>query len=85
LTFSLASVVGPVKIDIYLFAQLYKFRLQVGNTTGGSFGIPVQWGSVSAELERTTTELAGKSMAISFRPATIADQQTLETYLPENP
>ncbi|HKK57239.1 transglutaminase-like domain-containing protein, partial [Marinobacter sp.] len=63
----------------------YKFRLQIGNTTGGSFGIPVQWGGVSAELERTTTELVGKSIAISFRPATIADQQTLETYLPENP
>lgn len=63
----------------------YKFRLQVGNATGGSFGMPVQWGGVVAELERKTTQLVGKSLAVSFRPATAADQQTLESYLPENP
>lgn len=63
----------------------YKFRLQVGNTTGGSFGMPVQWGGVAAELADTTTELVGKSIAISFRPATEVDRQTLESYMPEDP
>ncbi len=63
----------------------YRFRLQVGTTTGGSFGMPVQWSGVAAELNELTPELVGKSMAISFRPATEADQQTLESYLPKNP
>ena len=35
------------------------------------------------ELEQVTAELVGKPIAISFRSATIADQQTLENYLPE--
>ncbi|MBS3804675.1 MAG: transglutaminase family protein [Oleiphilaceae bacterium] len=75
-----ASAVAPnVPESLY-----YTFRLQIGNTTGGSFGAPVQWAGTSAELERKTTELVGKSIAISFRPASEADQQTLESYLPEN-
>ena len=63
----------------------YRFKLQVGSTTGGSFGMPVQWAGVAAELDKLTPELVGKSIAISFRPATEADQQTLASYLPENP
>ncbi|SOB76049.1 hypothetical protein SAMN04488490_1720 [Marinobacter sp. LV10R510-11A] len=61
----------------------YRFRLQIGNTFGGSFGAPVQWAGTAAELNRLTPELVGKSLAISFRPATEADQQTLESYLPD--
>lgn len=63
----------------------YRFKLQVGSTTGGSFGMPVQWAGVAAELDKLTPELVGKSIAISFRPATEADEQTLASYLPENP
>ncbi|RBW51403.1 transglutaminase-like domain-containing protein [Marinobacter sp. F3R11] len=63
----------------------YRFRLQIGNATGGILGIPVQWAGTAAELDRLTPELVGKSLAISFRPATELDQQTLESYLPENP
>ena len=61
----------------------YRFRLQIGNTFGGSFGAPVQWAGTAAEIDRLTPELVGKSLAISFRPATEADQQTLESYLPD--
>ncbi|TVP58437.1 MAG: hypothetical protein EA349_04600 [Halomonadaceae bacterium] len=62
----------------------HSFRLQIGTTTGGSFGMPEQWSGVAAELQRSTPELVGKSIAISFRPATDADQQALASYLPEN-
>jgi hypothetical protein len=44
----------------------YRFRLQIGNAAGGSFGAPVQWAGTAAELDRLTPELVGKSLAISF-------------------
>ncbi len=62
----------------------YSFKLQIGSTTGGSFGMPIQWSSVVAEMDKLTPDLVGKDLAISFRPATAADQQTLESYIPDD-
>lgn len=62
----------------------YRFKLQVGSTTGGSFGMPIQWGSAIAELDEATVGLVGRSMAINFRPATISDEQTLLSYIPDD-
>lgn len=62
----------------------HRFKLQIGSTTGGSFGVPIQWSSVVAEMDKLTPDLVGKDLAISFRPATVADQQTLESYIPDN-
>ncbi|MEQ6884497.1 transglutaminase-like domain-containing protein [Salicola sp. Rm-C-2C1-2] len=62
----------------------YEFRLQIGDTTGGQFGIPVQWNSLQAELDRPTPELLGKDLAISFRPASQADEQAIASYIPDD-
>lgn len=61
----------------------HRFKLQIGDTTGGSFGMPVQWNSILAELDQRTVNLTGKALAISFKPATVADEQTLLSYIPD--
>lgn len=61
----------------------YRFKLQIGSTSGGSLRIPVAWSSSIAELNQTTASLLGKSLAISFEPATPADEALLESYLPD--
>jgi len=63
----------------------HKFQLQIGATTGGTFGLPIQWSGLLAEVSEPTASLVGKSIAISFKPASDADAQALTSYMPESP
>lgn len=62
----------------------YKFRIQIGSTTGGTFGMPIEWGSSLADLELTTVSLLGKDLAMHYKPATPEDTEILNSYIPEN-
>ncbi|ARN74337.1 transglutaminase-like domain-containing protein [Oceanicoccus sagamiensis] len=53
----------------------YKFMFQLQDTFGGEL----------LSHTATTVELAGKSLAVSFNPATTADEQALLDYLPDDP
>ena len=61
----------------------HQFTLQIGNTIGGTFGLPIEWYKTVAELSDLTPNLVGHDLAISFKPATDADEQTLLSYLPD--
>jgi len=61
----------------------YRFHFQVGSAVSFDFGASYQWGSQHFELNELTPNLVGKDIALSFRPATPADEATLESYLPD--
>ncbi|WP_159931096.1 transglutaminase family protein [Oceanicoccus sp. KOV_DT_Chl] len=50
-----------------------------------TFKLQDQFGGELLSHTATTVELAGQSLAISFNPATAADEQALLDYLPDNP
>lgn len=62
----------------------YKFRIQIGSTTGGTFGMPIEWGSSLADVELTTVSLLGKDLAMHYKPATPEDAEIINSYIPEN-
>tara|TARA_R110001599_G_scaffold233082_1_gene432253 strand:- start:546 stop:3497 length:2952 start_codon:yes stop_codon:yes gene_type:complete len=61
----------------------YRFHFQVGSAVSFDYGASFQWGSQHFELNELTPNLVGKDIALSFRPATPADEATLESYLPD--
>jgi hypothetical protein len=55
----------------------WKFRYQLHTL---DFGAP---GTALLSIEQPTATLAGQKLALSFRPATTEDEETLASYLPE--
>ena len=55
----------------------WKFRYQLHTL---DFGAP---GTALLSIEQPTATLAGQKLALSFRPATEEDEETLASYLPE--
>ena len=55
----------------------WKFRYQLHTL---DFGAP---GTALLSIEQPTATLAGQKLALSFRPATAEDEETLASYLPE--
>ena len=64
-------------------ALFHRFQYQVGSAVSYDFGASFEWGGVLFSLNQLTTELVGKDIALSFRPATQADEDAIESYLPE--
>ena len=61
----------------------HTFRYQIGSSVSYDLGNSFSWGSEYFQLNELTTNLVGKDIALSFRPATADDQATIESYLPE--
>ncbi|WP_304439199.1 transglutaminase domain-containing protein, partial [Oleiphilus sp. HI0117] len=61
----------------------HKFHYQVGSAISYDYGQSFSWGSEYFELSDFTTNLVGKDIAFSFRPATADDEAAIESYLPE--
>ena len=61
----------------------HRFQYQVGTSISYDLGQSFSWGSEIFSLNKFTTELVGKDIALSFRPATPADEAAIESYLPD--
>jgi len=57
--------------------QRWKFKYTLGSSQYG------QMGNILLSINQPTALLAGKKLALSFAPASEADEQTLTSYLPE--
>ena len=64
-------------------ALFHRFQYQVGTVINQNFGASLEWGNELFSLILPTTELVGKDIAMSFRPATQEDEDAIESYLPD--
>ncbi len=62
----------------------HRFRFQLGTGISSDLGETFEWGGLIYELNQTTANLLGKDLAISFRPATQADEDALLSFIPQD-
>ena len=77
------DVVLSAVVDQLPESLFYRFHFQVASAVSMNYGASYEWGSQFFALNELTPNLVGKDIALSFRPATPADEATLESYLPE--
>ena len=65
-------------------ALFHRFQYQVADTVTFDLGTSFEWNTELLTFNRRTAELVGKDIAISFRPATQADEDALFSFIPDD-
>ena len=70
-------------VDLLPEDLFYRFQFQLGSAITFDLGASFAWGSELFGIDELTTNLVGKDIAISFRPATTADEDAIASFLPD--
>lgn len=70
-------------VDLLPDVLFHRFHFQLGSAVTFNLGASFEWGGELFAINEPTTNLVGKDLAISFRPATQADEDAIASFLPE--